>query len=217
VLADVESLWRRRLLPFDGNLRRGIPAPLPAPGWRAPEQSWSAAATRAAGRVSLAAGGLGRGVEHIGSAAVPGLAGRDIIDLQLGVASMADADAASAALGQAGFPPVQGITADQVQPGIDRDPAGWAKRLHRGADPGLAAQVHVRVLGGPGWRTALLLRDWLRSVPEEQAGYDSFRRERAAGPVTDTQYDQMVQDWMADAVRRALRWHPDGVAVGSGG
>jgi dephospho-CoA kinase len=210
VLGDVESLWRHRLLPFESNLRSGVPAALPAPGWRAQQPSGSAVAARLADRVRRAAGRLGRGVEHVGSTAVPGLVGRGVIDLQLGVASVADADAVSAALGRAGFPVVPGITADRVHPGVDPDPAGWAKRLHRGADPESAAEVHVRVLDGPAWRTAVLLRDWLRGVPAERARYDAFRRERAAGSVTDAQLESVLEDWAADAVRRAARWRPDG-------
>ena len=54
--------------------------------------------------MAAAAGERGRGVAHIGSTAVPGLPAKDVIDLQLGVESLADADAVRDALQDVGLP-----------------------------------------------------------------------------------------------------------------
>ena len=60
--------------------------------------------------------------------AVPGLPPEDVLDLQLGVASLTDADAVRRALADAGFP---------RRPDIDRDGAAtaraWPERFHASA------------------------------------------------------------------------------------
>ena len=162
------SCRSRRTCGSGGRCRRVRPASsTPTRAGRLPARGCGA-------RVAAAAGELGRGVAHIGSTAVPGLPAKDVIDLQLGVASLADADAARDALQDAGFP---------WRPDIDHDnpkPPGspvWPKRVHRSADPGRVVNLHIREVGTPGWRYALLFRDWLRAdargpcgLPRDQAG-----------------------------------------------
>jgi dephospho-CoA kinase len=207
VLDEVESLWRRRLVPFENNIRRCIAV-------RPPERSdvqpydpdWPVVAARLAARVGGAVGRLGRGVEHIGSTSVPGLAGHPVIDLQLGVAGTADADAVAADLAGAGFPTAAKSSVDIVHPGVDGDPTNWTRRVHYGADPSSPVRLYVRVVDGPGWRTALVLRDWLRNVPEARARHESFERDlidRSIGPVECT---QARRAWTAAAVEGALAW-----------
>jgi GrpB-like predicted nucleotidyltransferase (UPF0157 family) len=55
-------------------------------------------------------------IDHIGSTSVPGLAAKDVIDVQVTVAALADADPLVAA----GFP-VYAITRDHVPPGRSDD------------------------------------------------------------------------------------------------
>jgi dephospho-CoA kinase len=43
------------------------------------------------------------GIDHIGSTSVPGLAAKDVIDLQVTVASLADADRLAPAFREAGY------------------------------------------------------------------------------------------------------------------
>ena len=126
------------------------------------DPEWPAQAARLAARVAAAAGERGRGVAHVGSTAVPGLPAPDVLDLQLGVAPPDDADALRDPLADAGF----------VRAG-----PGYAS-----ADPGRPARLHVRVVGSPGWRYALLLRDWLRADAGGRAEYAAAeRRSVAAG------------------------------------
>ncbi len=149
--AAVDLLWDGRLVPFEENVRLRRAVPLGEPPVVAPDPAWPAAAARLAARVAVAAGERGRGVAHIGPTAVPGAPAPDVVDLQLGVDSPADADAVRDTLSAAGFPPVRG-----------------ADGFHGGADPGRPARLHVRPVGSPAWRSALLLRDWRRAVPEER-------------------------------------------------
>ena len=116
-----------------------------------PDPTWAAQAARIGARVAEAAGALGRGVAHIGATAVPALPSRDVLELQLGVASRADAEAVRDALADIGFP---------------RVPAPEDPPRHAAADPGRPAELHVREVGSAEWRAALLLRDWLRADAE---------------------------------------------------
>ncbi len=209
--AAVDDLWNRRLLPFERNVRSGVRAQRPERLTLVPsDPTWPAQAARLAARIARAAGERGRGVEHIGSTSVAGLLAKDVIDLQLGVVSLADADAVSGALGQAGFPVVAWNVTDGVHAEVEPDPLRWGKRFHGGADPGRVVHLHVREVDGPGWRTALLLRDWWRAVPAELAAYEAEKCRLAALGLTATEYGAAKEPWFAQALPRALAWaaHP---------
>ena len=100
----VDALWRDRLRPFEENVRLRRPAPAGPGGVVPPDPTWAAQAARIGARVAEAAGALGRGVAHIGATAVPALPSRDVLELQLGVASRADCEAVRDALADIGFP-----------------------------------------------------------------------------------------------------------------
>jgi dephospho-CoA kinase len=152
LVATVDGLWHRRLVPFAAALAAGRPAS----GSRAlvdADPEWPAQAARLGARVEAAAGERGRGVAHVGATAVPGLAAPDVLDLLLGVPTPAAADAMRGPLAEAGFVP--------ADPG-----SGYAS-----ADPGRPARLQVHVYGSRGWRDALRLRDWLRADPQARARY----------------------------------------------
>lgn len=179
VLAEVDALWADRLVPFEANVRlrryppRGGPKIVPA------DPAWPAQARRLMDRLLPAAGHLALRIDHVGSTSVPGLAAKDVLDLQLAVADLADADAVADRLGDAGFPLVPGLDQDAPHP-PGADPAGWRKRVHSSADPARWANLHVRVLDSPGWRAALLFRDWLRAEPAALADYQAMKERTAA-------------------------------------
>src|SRR4029078_8194907 len=92
-------------------------------------------------------------VDHIGSTGVPGMDAKDVIDVQVTVASVDVADDINDALANVGYPRIHHITADGA-PAADL--ALWRKRMHCAADPGRPANIHVRVDGWPGQQFALL-------------------------------------------------------------
>lgn len=207
LVGSVDRLWTRRLVPFRDNVRTQTRARyLDVPVLVSYHDTWPAQAARLAARVSQAASPRGRGIEHIGSTSVPGLAAKDVIDLQLGVDSMDDADALAADLGRAGFPVVVGTDTDTVHPDIDPDAGAWVKRLHASADPGRIVNLHVREVGGPGRRTALLMRDWWRADPAERSAYESEKRRLAASAVSTPRYAVAKEPWFVAAVPQALAW-----------
>ena len=204
VHAAVDRLWTDRLRPYEENVRNRRPSRRPeVPTLVEPDPMWPEQAARLCARISAAAGAAGRGVEHIGSTSVPGLVAKDVIDLQLGVDSLEDADGIADALADAGFPPIEGKWEDS--PHGDEDTT-WLKRLHGCADPARVVHLHVRVVGSPGWRFALLFRDWLRAEPGERDEYAAVKRRLAQEFATTTAYTAAKEPWFDAAWRRAQAW-----------
>jgi dephospho-CoA kinase len=158
-------------------------------------------------RIADALGDRAARLEHVGSTSVPGLAAKDVIDLQVGVTSLADADEAAfvADLTQRGFLRVPEFWHDNPHP-RDGDVRRWAKRFHASMDPGRAANVHIREIGSPGWVFALQFRDWLRAEPEELERYASLKRALAAAAPSTDAYAEAKEPWFADAYTRVLDW-----------
>jgi chloramphenicol 3-O-phosphotransferase/GrpB-like predicted nucleotidyltransferase (UPF0157 family) len=131
---------------------------------------------------------LARRVEHIGSTAVPGLAAQDVIDLQVSVDDLVAVEAGfDAALRPLGFVPSP-FHQDHVPAGQVDDERRWAKRLWtRREHPEGDVNLHVRLVGSPNERFALLFRDWLRANPAAVPAYAAFKRSLAAiSPGTET-------------------------------
>ena len=124
------------------------------------------------------------------------------------MASLADAEAISEAIEDAGFPRLRHLDRDRPKP-ADPDPERWRKQVHVGADPGRAVNLHVRVAGSPGWRYALLFRDWLRAEPEARAEYARLKLRLAARYADDLateHYAAAKEPWFTEAFPRAEQW-----------
>jgi dephospho-CoA kinase len=201
LLTAVDSLWQRRLVPFSENLSRGIRAHREVgPVMVESKAEWAAQAERLAERIIKAAPQEILAVDHIGSTSVPGLRAKDVIDLQVAVTDLESADGIAPFLAAAGFPAVPEVTQDtpkRSQP----DPGSWQKRFHANADPCRPVNVHVRVAGSPGWRYALLFRDWLRAEPTAAALYAAHKNELAAAHAGDqgtADYADAKEPWFTD-------------------
>lgn len=202
----VAALWWDRIEPYADNLRLGRRSDTGEVALVSGDLDWPRQYQRLAARLRNTTGDLR--IDHIGSTAVPGLAAKDVIDLQVTVDSLEQADALRRAIGEAGFPAVTGIRADMPKP-FDPDPAHWMKRFHGSADPGRPAHVHLRVAGSAGWRYALLFRDWLRAVPAEAATYEAEKRRLAAVYPRRTDYAEAKEPWFDEVLPRTLRWAGD--------
>ncbi|MEV4602603.1 dephospho-CoA kinase [Amycolatopsis sp. NPDC049253] len=206
VLAEVDALWADRLVPFEANLRLRKPRPPMSPVIAPYDSTWPLQAERRLARLRQIAGERLLRADHIGSTAVPGLPAKDVLDLQLTVPTLADADALAEPLADAGFPRLEGDWWDDPQ---DGSAAPWPKRLHVGADPKRPVNLHVRTPETPAWRLALLFRDWIRAHPAERDAYaavkEQLAREHSAdGTVAD--YADAKQGWVNDAFTRAEVW-----------
>ena len=201
LLEEVDRLWDDRLVPFSRNLAAGRRAPRQGGPVLAPYRpEWGQQAQRLAARLLAAAQGNILAVDHIGSTSVPGLSAKDVIDLQVAVRDLADADALAPALAEAGFPLVPGIGQDTPKEPYS-DPALWQKRFHANADPGRPVNLHVRAAGSAGWRFALMFRDWLRSDAAACQLYGEHKAalaERFAGAADTEDYAVAKEPWFAE-------------------
>jgi GrpB-like predicted nucleotidyltransferase (UPF0157 family) len=150
-------------------------------------------------RAALGAGALR--IDHIGSTAIPGMDAKDVLDLQVGVA---DLDLAVVQfddpLRRLGFKRFLPYADDHVPAGYDDDPALWTKRFwsRRGHAAG-DVNLHVRVVGSPNERLALLFRDWMRAHPEAIAPYCAIKR-RLAAQAPDSEWYSDLKDPVVDLV-----------------
>ena len=141
------------------------------------------------------------------STSVPGLTAKNVIDIQVGVRRLSDADAPEfvKALADKGFPRSGGTDQDTVHDWAP-DPSSWAKRFHGSADPGRVANVHVREHGSAGWETSLLFRDWLVGNSSERDDYADLKRALAETEPTTSSYTLAKEPWFAGALERARVW-----------
>ncbi|MGI5519618.1 dephospho-CoA kinase [Micromonospora sp. CA-259024] len=201
----VDALWRQRLLPYEDNLReRRVVPPGRGDLVAGADASWPEQYARLAARIRHALASDDLRIDHIGSTAVPGLVAQDVIDVQVAVPSLADADGALVdRLANAGFPRVPGQWWDDPRPaGSGR----WEKRLHGSADPARPVRLHLRVDGSPGWRYALLMRDHLRADPDQRAAYLQFKRDLVdAAPVVGDS-GTARDPWFDEEYLRAEQW-----------
>ncbi len=213
LVAQVDLLWAGRLVPFARNLGAGSAAARTGgPVLEPARPEWPLHAARLMGRIRAAVQGTDQeallGLDHIGSTSVPDLDAKDVIDLQLTVPDLAAADALAAALADAGFPRVPGVTSD-VPKASHPDIIGWGKRFHANADPGRPVNLHVRVAGSPGWRFALCFRDWLRSDPAARRDYEALKRRLAelhSGDASTAGYAADKEPWFATAEEPMEQW-----------
>lgn len=111
-------------------------------------------------------------IHHIGSTSVPGLAAKDIIDIQVTVGSL-DETGFRSGVEAAGFAWIE-FAADHAPPGLDVEPVELEKRT--AVSTSRPANLHLRVASRFNQRYALLFRDYLRAVPRAAAVYADVKR-----------------------------------------
>ena len=164
----------------------------------APRPEWPAEFEAVARRLRDALGPRALRIHHIGSTSVPGLAAKDIVDLQVIVESL---DGLEEAFAEAGFEPRLGgrIVHDHVPAGWHGDPDLWSKRLF-GAP---RVNAHVRLADSPNERYALLFRDYLRAHPAVRDRWAETKRRIAAESADIDAYldvkDPLTDELMTDA------------------
>jgi GrpB-like predicted nucleotidyltransferase (UPF0157 family) len=157
-------------------------------------ERWPRDFARLARRLRVVLGEGALRIDHIGSTAVPGLAAKDRIDVQVAVADLADANP----LGGAGFVEF-GPVGDHEPPGAHRDTGQWQKRLFQSGPEQFAANIHVRLDGHANQRYALLFRDYLRAHSAAVAAYAELKR-RLASELRDVGRYADVKDPACDLI-----------------
>lgn len=114
--------------------------------------------------VADALGDLVRQIEHVGSTAVPGLAGKPTVDIAVGVETLELPPEAMDRMRDAGFR----HEVDEVRP--------WRRGFVKGDEVPREVIVHVVEWQGPNWRSFLGFRDALRADPGLAAEYERLKR-----------------------------------------
>ena len=179
-------------------------------------ENWPARAASLISALRAHLGDSAQRIEHIGSTAVPGMAAKDVLDLQVSVTSLQDAARdLDAPLASLGFRLASDEYYDHVPAGWAGNPGQWAKRLwarrgHSGGD----VNLHVHQAGSANERLALLFRDWFRANPQAIPAYAAFKRSLAA-ITPDTGTHSEVKDPVVDLVitvaeawATAIGWQP---------
>ena len=140
------------------------------------DPDWPRRASAAADALRAAAPGLFVDLEHIGSTAVPGLAGKPVIDLMAAVRDLADAHPHEPALTRLGFRPHDNGMTDRLL-------------YVRIAADGIRSHI-LHVVTQDSWpiRNQRILRDYLRAHPEEAARYAELKRALMAAGTSARDY-----------------------------
>lgn len=132
-------------------------------------------------------------IEHVGSTAIPGLAAKPVIDIQISVPDVNDQEAFKAPIEN------QGFALRWIEPGhcYFRPPPGLPRDY----------QVHVCSVGSEWERVHLLFRDYLRSEPDIAAEYEALKRELAARHAHERiAYNDAKAPFIDATVKRAEEW-----------
>ena len=130
---------------------------------------WPALFEAEARKIREGLGALALRVDHVGSTAVPGLAAKPVIDIQVSVASLEPLESYSLPLSSLGYRHVPLGEFDRVYPYFCK-PETWPHTHH----------VHLCVLGSVEERNHLAFRDYLRHQPDVAAEYVRLKKELAA-------------------------------------
>lgn len=132
------------------------------------DPTWPAAFGREASRIRDALGALALRIDHHGSTAVPGLAAKPIIDIQVSVASLQPLSTYAAPLEAIGY--VHVPHPDDAFCPFFHVPARWPHTHH----------VHVVASGSDEERRTLAFRDYLREHGDAARDYERLKRALAA-------------------------------------
>ncbi|WP_202875853.1 GrpB family protein [Kribbella speibonae] len=158
------------------------------------DAAWSDHFAELGGRLREALGSVALRIDHIGSTAVPGLAAKPVIDIQISVTALEPVDPFRIPLEGLGYV----YRADNPE---------RTKRYFRERPGDPRTHIHVRKLGSFSQQFPLLLRDYLRAHPAELAPYERLKRELAAQhPHDGAAYTEAKLPWFWQTIRRADTW-----------
>jgi len=140
-------------------------------------EDWPAEFRQIASILRRGLGGLALRIDRIGSTAVPGLAAKDVIDIQI-TAEALDQRVLSAMLAL-GYTRPEGIRRDHRPAGAQGLESDWDKWLFHAPPGQRRTNTHVRVPGRGKQRYALLFRDYLRAPLATAEVYAEFKRRLA--------------------------------------
>jgi GrpB-like predicted nucleotidyltransferase (UPF0157 family) len=165
------------------------------------QTGWPDEFSRLARVLAEALGSLALTIDHVGSTSVPGLAAKDVIDVQVRVAAVAEQDLgpAMAAIGFRCRPEPWNRT--ETSSGVT-----CAKLVFAPPAGARLCNVHIRRADGPNARFALLFRDYLRSDDAAREAWGAFKRRLADSVSNLADYGQIKAPATDVLIRGAERW-----------
>ncbi len=152
-------------------------------------------------------------IDHIGSTAVPMLAAKDVIDIQLSVSNLATSEVIEL-LEAVGYVDTPGVTDNLV--GLPSDSKELAKRFMLQPEGQRRTHVHIREVGRLNQQYPLLFRDYLRSNGVVRDAYQLIKSELAQRFANDSESYYAIKDPYMDTVYEAAKlwaertdWAPD--------
>ena len=141
-----------------------------APVFIAPyDPSWPALYEEEKSRILADIGPYVATIEHMGSTAVPGLAAKPVIDILIGVRSLADANFF--------IPPLEARGYEYVSRYEDEMP--FRRYLHRKVNGEHTHHLHMVEPNTRFYKVQLAFRDYLREHPETRDAYAALKIELA--------------------------------------
>jgi GrpB-like predicted nucleotidyltransferase (UPF0157 family) len=154
------------------------------------DPAWPDRYAREERRIRDLLGGAVVSIGHVGSTAVPGLAAKPIIDIDLVVPDSADED---------GYLPVLVAAGYRLRV---REPNWHEHRLFKGPDTDV--NLHVFSPGCPEVVRHAVFRDWLRTHPADRDRYGATKRALATGTDDVRGYTDAKNEIIDDIYRRAF-------------
>ncbi len=160
------------------------------------QRSWPGEFQVLGARLRETLGPLALRIDHIGSTSIPGLAAKDVIDIQV----TADAldERLRSAMTSIGYVQLEGRT-DHRPPDTNGAEGEWAKWLFIAPPDQRRTHVHVRIQGAANQRYSILFRDYLRAHAASSQAYAELKR-RLAQHLADPQAYPDVKDPAVDLI-----------------
>jgi GrpB-like predicted nucleotidyltransferase (UPF0157 family) len=137
-------------------------------------------------------------IEHIGSTAVPGLGAKSVIDMLIGVQTLAYADRL--------IEPIKSLGYTYVPEYEDKMPY---RRYFRKHLKGAPAQYHIHMVETRHefWDRHLLFRDYLRARLNISREYEKLKRELAPKFTDGNKYAEAKTGFIKEVMRKAKEWN----------
>ncbi|MGY4256413.1 GrpB-like predicted nucleotidyltransferase (UPF0157 family) [Bradyrhizobium sp. USDA 4516] len=162
------------------------------------DPNWPAMSETERARIAHALGSQALAIEHVGSTAVPGLPSKPIIDLMVGVPSLAEAR-------ERCIEPIEALGCTYIS-----EYAAWlpGELFFRKGPPGpWTHHLHVMEPSNPRWETLLVFRDYLRAHPEVSRAYAEIKQALAASSREDiAAYRNGKTRFVEETTAKARAW-----------
>ena len=132
-------------------------------------------------------------IEHVGSTAVPGLGGKPVIDIMVGLPQLVEAENRTAPLESAGYGYVREYEMQLPDRRYFRKPRSGPRVFH----------LHCVIEQSDFWMRHIAFRDYLRTHPESAAAYYELKLELATR-VKKEEYTEAKSPFIEDILIRTL-------------